>query len=223
MIGHPYYGADPNAMVVFTDLDVVPIQPYGRLLADVPAEREVTWMYNHQKHAPANTGFMLARNTPNVRAFLDLWLAKSEVAAAPGLEAGHDQRQANKLLFELLQRKMALNWSTFPPEIIPGGSTWLDTNGPPPSNSTKDVPWVTLDAVAFHAIGHESMHTKLVRVEQLLQTLRRIASERAATASAAGRPAAEPDVWQTPCHRAAAEESCRVAPPTGAAHGNRPT
>ena len=66
-VHHLVHSVPPNAMVLFTDLDVVPLRPYSELLSALPSHREATWMYNSQKHAPANGGFYVLKNTPSVR------------------------------------------------------------------------------------------------------------------------------------------------------------
>ena len=73
LIGGYLKSVPDDTMVVFTDLDIVPFGPYSQLRDFVPADRELTFMYNTIPKEPANTGFMLIRNTPNVRGFMDLW------------------------------------------------------------------------------------------------------------------------------------------------------
>lgn len=62
--------AAENASVLFTDIDVVPLGTFGTLADLLPPDRELTWMYNRLPHLPANSGFFLMRNTPNVRGFV---------------------------------------------------------------------------------------------------------------------------------------------------------
>ena len=199
------HSASENATVIFTDLDVVPLRPYGELLTTyLPAGRDITWMYNFQKHSPYNSGFMLARNTRHVREFVDVWLAACLHDARSG-----DQRIANALLYEArMNRNLAwsVNSGIFPRTLVTGGSTWTDEQGPPPANSTDDVSWLTAETVSFHTIGHGSTDSKLLRVEEVLRTMHRLVRAKRQQ----GQPAAVQDaVWQTACDRTAAEESCR--------------
>ena len=93
-----------NTTVIFTDLDIVPLERYSLLHDFVPPERELTFMYNNIPHEAANTGFMLIRNTPNVRYFMDMWklLMERELAKVGGdydkIRPPFDQKMANNLL-----------------------------------------------------------------------------------------------------------------------------
>ena len=167
--------------------------------------RDVTFMYNFGKRTPINGGFYLMRNTPNMRAFLDLWHA---TCLKNGLRPHQDdQRFLNTLFKERKRYNMKIEGGLFSTKIVSGGSTYTDDDAGPPINiSEPDYPWVTSSLIAFHTIGHRSTETKLRRVEHLLKKLKWLAAQDAAASSSA---AAAVHIWQRPCDRRAAEESCQ--------------
>ena len=171
-----------GTFVLLTDLDVMPLNPYSRLIKNMPPTHDLMMMNNYQKHLIANGGFYLMRNTANMRTFVDRWIR--EMITVGLTPRNDDQRFLNVMLMELKKRNQTLRWKTLPHELV-----------------TAKFPsrWVGPELIAFHAIGRPTARSKLQRMDEVLARLAAIAKSDKVRRTAA--------VWQRPCARNAIVDS----------------
>lgn len=172
-----------GALVLLTDLDVMPLNPYSGLVAAMPPSRDLMMMHNYQTHFVANSGFQLLRNNVRTRLFVDTWLAEMmRFGLSPNKD---DQRFFNIILYDIETRPdkrpgLNLSWATFPHNLV---------------GAKLDGRFVTPRTIAFHALGRPSSRSKLQRMDEVLQLLH------------SGSDARSSLVWQRPCDRTAIESS----------------
>ena len=196
LIGDVLKTLPDTTTVIFTDLDIIPLELYSRLPDIVPPRRELTFMYNNIPHEAANTGFMLMRNSPALREFMDVW--KETMVSAlrmadndyTKIRPPFDQKMANNVLHArslhyggnlTLPSGRHLPWGVFDNSVVTGIPTRVERC-----------------TYAYHAISVGNHSRKLERLNQCL------AKKRAASI---GR--LEP-VWQRECsegEQASCEES----------------
>ena len=115
-----------GTVVVFTDLDIVPFEPYSELPGHVPPERELTFMYNNIPHEPVNTGFMMIRNSERVRDFMDRWKAQMEAVLRSvdddykKIRPPFDQKMANLVIRRLPKSNRSVRWGVFDNHLVTG-------------------------------------------------------------------------------------------------------
>lgn len=189
--------APEDAMVLFTDVDVLPFGPYSVLLKRLPTNREVTFMYTYVRHQPANGGFYLMRNTANVRRLLDMWEQANSVLLQDNYD---DQRAINMLLHVNVSRHrggaglLRLDWGNFDLSHVSG--------------SLDDV---STSLIAFHAIGAAGNHDKIERLNEAYGKLKHVA-----TMAGGMSPA-----WRRMCEADTEYASCAMeASPTTSQGGN---
>ena len=200
--------AAPNALVLFTDLDVIPLGPYSSLVHAMPPSRELTWQYTRVGHMPANTGLYLMRNTPSVRDFLDVWLGAVRAGVTMRKD---DQRHANSILSTVydcperdvwnnhnnlsaaLRNFTTLNWHVWPTTLT-SGFLRDATNFPSAQRF-----------VAFHALGWGNTTDKLMRINAMLAERRYEARLKGVSSGV--------HAWQQSCNAVAESAACLADSP----------
>ena len=113
--------ADPESVIINTDLDVINLRPFTELVHYVRGESEIAFMEECKtegrcRGAEVNAGFYLARSTPPVREFLREWQRSLR-----GCPLCNNQRVLRRLLdgpFHPDTRR--LRWSILPLEVATG-------------------------------------------------------------------------------------------------------
>jgi hypothetical protein len=192
---------DEGALVLFTDLDVLPFRPLSELAVAMPQSSDVHFMRepcwqcspvrSHADYRGAvNAGVYLMRGHARTRRFLEEWRQRLEWTAfdANDQDVAFDVLRANK--------GRTHRWGTFPPWLVAGLAT--------------DV---TNETVAYHAIGATTRkgkerrrgdtESKVLKFEAAAHRWR--TSHGAATLPTLHRPAPR-------CDLSAAAKACAATP-----------
>lgn len=155
-----------GAVLLFTDLDVLPLRSYSELLQYMEEEApsiEIFFQWEYLTHMPVNTGFILLKNTLSVRQLIRDWrerLAGNDAIFGPGT----DQRILNHIL--LFQRtcnhrhpycrycNLSVRWGNFPVTLVSAMDKHLSAS-----------------LVAFHATGASTETAKMSRISNALRAM----------------------------------------------------
>ena len=150
-----------GALVLFTDLDVIPLRSYGVLVDYLETEApsfEILFMWDMLRHIPANVGFMIMRNTAAVRHLIREWRVRQQHNTA---QSTSDQMLLNRMLLHehtsnshfhyCPNCNRSIRWGNIPQTIV----SQLD-------NFNRS------SVIAFHATGASSHHTKMDRITRAI-------------------------------------------------------